>query len=97
MSVELPTTFVRGLAEAVAEILLERLPSPEPRSPWMRRDEARAYMRLERSTFDKMVADGRIPSHGSERVRLFHRSEVDAAIMRDYAPAPGPTALRRAS
>jgi excisionase family DNA binding protein len=97
VSVEIPTALVRGLAEAVAEIVAERLRSPEPSSPWMTKEEARVYMRLEPGTFDKMVSDGRIPSHGSPRVRLFHRSEVDAAVMRDYAPALGPTALRRAS
>lgn len=90
--------FLDEMADRVAARLLKQMPtSAGPASPWMTKDEARAYMRLERGTFDKLVASRRIPSHGSERVRLFHRAEVDAAIMRDYAPAPRPTALRKVS
>lgn len=97
MSVELPDAFVDALADRIAGVLAARMPAAEQASPWMQKAQAMEYTQLEKGTFEKLAASGAIPSHGSPRVRLFHRAEIDAAIMRDYAPAPRPTELRRAS
>jgi len=97
MSVEIPDVLIDALATRVAAKLAAQRTRAESDTPWMTKRQALAYTRMERSTFEKLAAAGRLPSHGTARVRLFHRDEVDAAIMRDYAPAPSPTALRRAS
>jgi excisionase family DNA binding protein len=66
------------VATRVAARLAERIAS-EASSPWMAMDEAIAYTRIPAGTFRKLVAAGRIPSHGGRR-KLFHRAEVDAAL-----------------
>jgi excisionase family DNA binding protein len=66
------------VATRVAARLAERIAS-QASSPWMAMDEAIAYTRIPPGTFRKLVAAGRIPSHGGRR-KLFHRAEVDAAL-----------------
>ena len=66
------------VATRVAARFAERIAS-EASSPWMAMDEAIAYTRIPAGTFRKLVAAGRIPSHGGRR-KLFHRAEVDAAL-----------------
>ncbi len=76
--------LVDEVATRVAAELAERIVSQAPQSPWMAMDEAIAYTRIPAGTFRKWVAAGRIPAHGGRR-KLFHRSELDAAL--GYAAA----------
>ena len=66
------------VATRVAARLADRIAS-QACSPWMAMDEAIAYTRIPAGTFRKLVAAGRIPSHGGRR-KLFHREEVDVAL-----------------
>ncbi len=66
------------VAARVAARLADRIASQAP-SPWMAMDEAIAYTRIPAGTFRKLVAAGRLPSHGGRR-KLFHRDELDAAL-----------------
>lgn len=96
MRLELSPEDLAGIARDLAPQLVELMQGDSgsaPTSPWMRKPEAVLYTRLGRSTFEKMAADGRIPSHGPGRAKLYHRSELDEAIRRladdaGYAPAP---------
>jgi len=76
--------LVDELATRVAAEVAERIASP-PATPWMSMEEAIAYSRVPEGTFRKWVAAGRIPAHGGRR-KLFHRSEVDAALGYEAAP-----------
>lgn len=66
------------VATRVAAQLADRL-APDSASPWMVMDEAITYTRIPAGTFRKLVAAGRIPTHGGRR-KLFHREELDAAL-----------------
>jgi excisionase family DNA binding protein len=72
------------VATRVAARLADRIASQA--SPWMAMDEAIAYTRIPAGTFRKLVAAGRIPSHGGRR-KLFHRDELDAALGLGGRPA----------
>lgn len=69
-----------ALAEALAERLAARLRLDNEASPWMTTPEAIAYTKIPKGTFDKLSAHGVIPSHGGRR-KLFHRDEVDQALL----------------
>lgn len=71
--------LVDEVATRVAAELADRIVSQAPQSPWMAMDEAIAYTRIPAGTFRKWVAAGRIPAHGGRR-KVFHRSELDAAL-----------------
>lgn len=61
-------------------------------SPWMQFKEAVAYSRIPAGTFRRLSAMGLIPSHGG-RTKLYHRDEIDEAIMSGRAcltPDPAP-------
>lgn len=82
--------FLDELADRVVARLLKQMPTAaRPSSPWMTKREAVAYTRIPDGTFRQLAADGRIPSHGG-KTRLFHRQEVDAAMLADYAARPRP-------
>jgi excisionase family DNA binding protein len=57
-------------------------------------DEAIAYTRIPAGTFRKWVAAGRIPAHGGRR-KLFHRTDLDAAL--GYVPASAPLRATQAA
>lgn len=57
-------------------------------SPWMLFEEAVAYSRIPAGTFRRLSAAGLIPSHGG-RTRLYHRGEVDEAILSGRAVLAG--------
>lgn len=71
-------SFAERVAAIVVRAIDERL---ESRSPWMTKDEAIERSRLPRGTFEKVAADGRIPSHGG-KTKIFHRDELDDALRR---------------
>lgn len=61
-------------------------------SPWMQFKEAVAYSRIPAGTFRRLSAMGLIPSHGG-RTKLYHRDEIDEAILSGRAcltPDGGP-------
>src|SRR4051794_23047002 len=68
---------LQTLAEQIARLVAE----PATTSPWMDKTQAIAYSRLRQGTFEKLAADGRIPSHGGKR-KVFHQAEVDDALRR---------------
>lgn len=67
------------VADRIVAAVAERLPDADS-SPWLNRQEAIAYSALPKSTFDKLAADRRLPSHNSGR--LFNRGELDEALGR---------------
>jgi hypothetical protein len=80
MILELPDAALHALADAVARRVSAKLDELQPGpSPWLTREEAIAYTRLPKGTFDKRAASGEFPSHGG-RTKVFHRAELDAAL-----------------
>jgi hypothetical protein len=80
MILELPDAVVQVLADAVAQRVSSRFDELQAdSSPWLTRDEAIAYTRLPKGTFDKRAASGDFPAHGG-RTKVFHRAELDAAL-----------------
>jgi hypothetical protein len=93
MILELPDAALYVLADAVAQRVAAKLDELQPgSSPWLTREEAIAYTRLPKGTFDKRAACGEFPSHGG-RTKVFHRAELDAAL--GYAGGGGGRPLRR--
>ena len=91
--------IARELGPLVVEQLLPSLAGGASASPWMRTEEAIVHTRLPKGTFEKLAAAGVIPSHQAEpgaRRRLFHRAEVDEALL-GYRRRSSVTELRRAS
>jgi hypothetical protein len=87
------------LAERLAERLAPRLAelisvAPTPSSPWLTTTQAVAYSGLPESTFRKLAACGKIPSHGG-RTKLFYRPEIDQALLDFSGPAEEDRRLRR--
>jgi excisionase family DNA binding protein len=79
------TLLADELAERLAERLAPRLAelvSAESThaTPWLTTSQAVAYTGLPEGTFRKLVACGKIPSHGG-RSKIFYRSEVDDALL----------------
>lgn len=66
--------LAQRIAARLSDVIVQR-----QQSPWMRMDEAIEYTRVPAGTFRKLVAEGRVPSHGGRR-KLFHRAELDAAL-----------------
>ena len=96
MKLELPDTLVDTLVDAIADRIAARLGDSDARqpSPWMRTEAAIEYTQIPAGTFRNMMAAGEIPSHGG-RTKLFHRDELDQALL-GYARPQGPARLRRA-
>ncbi len=70
--------LLEALAQRVARLVAHLVPARD-RSPWLSKDEAIEYTRLPRGTFEKLAADGRIPSHGG-KTKVFNRAELDRAL-----------------
>lgn len=68
------------LAEAIAQQVATLLPQFAPKR-WLNKAEAIEYSRIQRGTFEKYAADGRIPSHGG-KTKVFDRDELDEALRR---------------
>ena len=87
------------LADRLAERLAPRLAKltsvePTPPSPWLTTNQAVAYSGLPESTFRKLAASGKIPSHGG-RTKLFYRPELDEALLAFSGIAEEGRGLRR--
>ncbi|HEY4280353.1 MAG TPA: helix-turn-helix domain-containing protein [Conexibacter sp.] len=80
MTFDVPDALVAAFAEAVATKLVTHNAGGPP-TPWMTTHEAIRYSRIPEGTFRQLAASGDIPSHGG-RSKVFHRDEVDAAIMK---------------
>lgn len=55
-------------------------------TPWLRIDEAAAYVGLSRSAFDERSL--RVPHGGDDRLRLYHVSILDKWVQGDLPDAP---------
>lgn len=93
------TLLMDELAERLAERLAPRLSElaaadNTPPSPWLTTAQAIAYTGLPEGTFRKLVACGKIPSHGG-RARIFYRPEVDHALLGFSGLADEARELRR--
>jgi hypothetical protein len=88
---ELAQRVAEHLAPRVAELISER--SWES-SPWFTTRQAIAYSGLAESTFRKLAACGKIPSHGG-RAKLFYRPEIDQALLGSKGVAEEARELRR--
>lgn len=67
------------LAEAIARLVAEK--AHPGGDAWMSKDDAIEYSHVARGTFEKLAADGRIPSHGG-KTKVFNRAELDDALRR---------------
>ena len=88
--------IVDGVAERVLELLRGQQDDAGAGSPWMTVEEAAEYSRIPLGTFRRLAASGAIPSHSSGKRHLFHRAEVDEALL-GYARGTNVTPLRKAS
>jgi hypothetical protein len=89
LRLELSDEDLQGLAKQLSE-LLRPLPAP---SPWMNFEALCEYTSIPGGTLRKMSAAGDIPSHGG-RIRLYHRDEVDEALL-GYSRRKSAPELRR--
>jgi excisionase family DNA binding protein len=81
VKLQLDSTDYAAIAVELAPLLVEQLViAGSPTSPWMTTVEAIEYTRIPAGTFRQLAASGRIPCHGGRR-KLFHRVEVDEAIL----------------
>lgn len=91
-----------AFVDAVADRVVEKLRALEPAaaegggSPWMTVEEAAEYSRIPLGTFRRLSAEGAIPSHSSGKRHVYHRAEVDEALL-GYARGANVTPLRKAS
>jgi hypothetical protein len=81
------------LAERVAE-RIETVSVERGGSAWLTTPHAVAYSGLPESTFRKLAASGKIPSHGG-RTKLFYRPEFDRALLDFSGAADEARELRR--
>jgi hypothetical protein len=88
---ELAQRVAEHLAPRIAELISERSPDS---SPWLTTSQAVAYSGLAESTFRKLAACGKIPSHGG-KAKLFYRPEIDQALLGSRGPAEEARELRR--
>jgi excisionase family DNA binding protein len=93
LRLELDDDALDGLAERIAERMQPALPPP---SPWMDFGELVDYTKIREGTLRKLTAEGRIPSHSSGRAKLYHRDEVDEALL-GYSRRQDQSRLRRVS
>lgn len=78
-----------ALADAIAERMIQRGATlPARTREWMDFEEALDYTSLNRSTFEKARAEGRIPTHqiDGKGTMVYRREELDAAL--GYAAPP---------
>jgi excisionase family DNA binding protein len=92
--VSLRLDFDDETLDALAERIATRIPAAAPAgSPWMNFEALCEYTSIPEGTLRKMSAKGEIPSHGG-RVRLYHRDEVDEALL-GYSRRKSSPELRR--
>jgi hypothetical protein len=88
---ELAQRVAEHLAPRLAAFLSERSTGS---SPWLTTGQAIAYSGLAESTFRKLAACGKIPSHGG-KAKLFYRPEIDQALLGSRGAAEEARELRR--
>ena len=88
---ELARRVAEHLAPRVAELISDRSTDS---SPWLTTRQAVAYSGLAESTFRKLAACGKIPSHGG-KAKLFYRPEIDQALLGSTGSAEDARELRR--
>jgi hypothetical protein len=84
--------------DVIVERLAERLRA-EPRgiaSPWMNFEALVEYTQIPEGTLRKLTASGSVPGHSSGRAKIYHRDEVDEALLGYSRRAQSPQ-LRRVS
>jgi excisionase family DNA binding protein len=89
LTVTLPEELLAVAAERVVELLLKRLPAtPAATSPWLDFDAALAYLGFSRDRLYKLTAARAIPFRKKRDGQglLFHRSELDRWLEREYPP-----------
>jgi hypothetical protein len=91
MTDELAQRVAEHLAPRVAELISERSTDS---SPWLTTRQAVAYSGLAESTFRKLAACGKIPSHGG-KAKVFYRPEIDQALLGSRGAAEDARELRR--
>jgi hypothetical protein len=92
--VSLRLDFDDETLDALAERIAARMPAVTPAaSPWMNFGALCEYTSIPEGTLRKMTAAGEVPSHGG-RAKLYHRDEVDEALL-GYSRRQSPTTLRR--
>ncbi len=74
---QLALRVAEHLAPRVADILTHESPTA---SPWLTTRQAITYTGIPEGTFRKLVASGKIPSHGGKS-KIYFRPEVDQALL----------------
>ena len=88
---DLALRVAEHLAPRVTELISER---SSDSSPWLTTRQAVSYSGLAESTFRKLAACGKIPSHGG-KAKLFYRPEIDQALLGSKGAAEEARELRR--
>jgi excisionase family DNA binding protein len=81
LSLALPPELVDAIAARAAELIGERAPTDDGRSPWLTVDEAADYLRCSRQRIYDLKSAGRIVSAQDGKRPLFHRAVLDAYLL----------------
>jgi excisionase family DNA binding protein len=76
----IPPELVEAIAKSVAEVLAERAPAEDGRSPWLTVDETADYLRCSRQRVYDLKSSGRIASAQDGKRPLFHRAVLNAYL-----------------
>jgi excisionase family DNA binding protein len=81
VSLEFTADSQRELAEQVVALVLERLPRPDPPSPYMSTAEAAEYLRAKPQRIHDLLSSGRLTRFKDGGRTLVLRVEVEALVI----------------
>jgi excisionase family DNA binding protein len=82
VSLELTSESFSKLVEEVAVLVLERLPTTEPPSPYLTTAEAAEYLRAKPQRVHDLLSSGRLGRFKDGSRTLFLRAELEALVER---------------
>jgi excisionase family DNA binding protein len=80
VSLEFTHDSQRELVEQVVALVLERLPQPDPPSPYMTTAEAAAYLRAKPQRVHDLLSSGRLTRFKDGSRTLVLRTELEALV-----------------
>ena len=81
VSLEFTDDSQRQLIEQVVALVLERLPQPDPPSPYMTTEEAADFLRCSRQRVHDLLSSGRLSRRKEGGRTLVLRAEVEALVV----------------
>jgi len=87
LQITLPPDVLEQIAERAAAIVVERLPSPEPGSPYMTIPEAADYLRAKPQRVYDLLSSGRLTRHKDGSRVLIERAQLAAHVASAVAPS----------